>query len=98
MDLSGAQGAGPTLTTRSEAKAGRNHLNEYNIPLFPTGIGERYRQTISNLCQGALLRRCELPLLYSTNAELTQRSLYLIITLTSEAILLLLPPSSSFRL
>jgi hypothetical protein len=29
--------------------------------LLPTGIGERYSQTILDLCQAALLRRCELP-------------------------------------
>ncbi len=33
------------------------------LPLLPIGISERYSQTISNLCQAALLRRCELPLL-----------------------------------
>ncbi len=44
-------------------KSGRNHLNEEEItPLLPNGIGERYSQTISNLGQAALLRRCELPL------------------------------------
>jgi hypothetical protein len=37
-------------------------FNEQNIPLLPTGVGERYSQTKSNLCQAALLRRCELPL------------------------------------
>jgi hypothetical protein len=31
-------------------------------PLLPTRIGERYSQTISNLCHAALLRRCEFPL------------------------------------
>jgi hypothetical protein len=40
----------------------KNHLNEEITPLIPTGIGERFRQTISNLGHGALLRRCELPL------------------------------------
>jgi hypothetical protein len=30
-------------------------------PLPVTGIGEWYSQTTSNLCQVALLRRCELP-------------------------------------
>ncbi len=44
------------------AKAGRNLLNEEITPLLPTGIGEQYSQTISNLGQAALLRRCELPL------------------------------------
>jgi hypothetical protein len=42
------------------AKAGRNNLND-KIPLLPTGIGERYSQTISQLGHAAL-RRCELPL------------------------------------
>jgi hypothetical protein len=27
-------------------KAGRNHLNKEIIPLLPTGVGERYRQSI----------------------------------------------------
>ncbi len=40
------------------AKAGRNHLNEDITPLLPTGIGERYSQTISTL--GLAARRCEL--------------------------------------
>jgi hypothetical protein len=44
------------------AKAGKNHLTEENTPLLPTGIGERFSQTISNLGHAALLRRCELPL------------------------------------
>jgi hypothetical protein len=44
------------------AKADRNHWNDEITPLLPTGIGERYSQTISNLGQAALLRRCELPL------------------------------------
>jgi hypothetical protein len=43
-------------------KAGRNHLNEKIIPLLPTGIGERYSQTILNLGHAALLGRCELHL------------------------------------
>ncbi len=42
--------------------AGKNHLNVEITPLFPTGIGERYSQTISNLGHSALLRLCELPL------------------------------------
>ncbi len=50
----------PPSTTRG--KAGRNHLYEDITPLLPTGIGERYSQTISNLGHAALLRRCELPL------------------------------------
>jgi hypothetical protein len=43
------------------AKTGRNHLNKEITPLLPTGIGERFSQTISNLGHAALLRRCELP-------------------------------------
>ncbi len=44
------------------ATACKNHLNEEIIPLplLPTGIGERYCQTISDLGHAALLRRCEL--------------------------------------
>jgi hypothetical protein len=44
------------------ARACRNHLNEEITPLLPTGIGERYSQTISNLGHASLLSRCELPL------------------------------------
>jgi hypothetical protein len=43
-------------------KTGKNHLNEEITPLLPTGIGERFRQTISNLGHAAPLRRCELSL------------------------------------
>jgi hypothetical protein len=44
------------------AKTGKNHLNDINHPLLPTGIGERFSQTISIfLGHAALLRRCELP-------------------------------------
>jgi hypothetical protein len=43
------------------AKEGRNHLKEEITPLLPTGIGDRYSQTISNLGNAALLRRCEVP-------------------------------------
>jgi hypothetical protein len=28
------------------AKAGKNHLNEEITPILPTGIGERFSQTI----------------------------------------------------
>jgi hypothetical protein len=41
----------------------KNHLNEEITPLLPTGIGERFSQTISNLGHAALLRRCEIPIL-----------------------------------
>ncbi len=56
------QGAGPRFETGSHIAAGRNHLMEKIAPLLPTGIGERYCQTISNLGHAALLRRCELHL------------------------------------
>jgi hypothetical protein len=49
----------PPLPVRV-VKAGKIHLKEEVTPLLPTGIGERYSQTISNLGQAALLRRCEL--------------------------------------
>ncbi len=38
----------PPPLSQGVAKAGRNHLNEEFKPLLPTGIGERYSQTISN--------------------------------------------------
>jgi hypothetical protein len=44
------------------AKTGENNLNEEITPLLPTGIGERFSQTISNLGHAALLCHCELPL------------------------------------
>jgi hypothetical protein len=52
----------PTPSPRSlrVAKTGKNHLNEEITPLLPTGIGERFSQTISNLGHEALLRRCGL--------------------------------------
>ncbi len=43
------------------AKKGENHLNEEITPLLPTGIGERYSPTISNLGHAALLRRLNSP-------------------------------------
>ncbi len=49
------QGADPPPPLRV-AEAGKNQLNEGIIPLFPTGIGERYSQTISNLGHVALFR------------------------------------------
>jgi hypothetical protein len=62
-------GCWPSHPPLSAAKADRNHLNEYNTSHLPTGIGERYSQTISNLgCQAALLRRCELPRKCWTNS------------------------------
>jgi hypothetical protein len=39
----------------------RNHLNEEITPFLPTGIGEWYSKTISNLGHAALLRQCDLP-------------------------------------
>ncbi len=51
----------PPSSTRRERH--KNHLNEENtLLLLPTGIGERYGQTISNSGHAALLHRCELPL------------------------------------
>jgi hypothetical protein len=44
------------------AQAGRNHLKEEITPGLPTGVGERYSQTISYLGHAALLGRCELTL------------------------------------
>ncbi len=52
--------ANPPPTPSSRGKTSRNHLNEEISPLFPTGIGERSSQTISNLGDAALWRRCEL--------------------------------------
>jgi hypothetical protein len=56
------QGTDPNPPSSTRGKAGRNNLNEEITPLLPTEIGERYNQTISNLGQAAVLRRCELPL------------------------------------
>ncbi len=59
-------GADPhPLLPLSAVKAGRNQksFERVEYPLLQTlltGIGERYNQTIANLCQAALLRRCEL--------------------------------------
>ncbi len=52
----------PTPPSSTRGKAGRNYLNEEIATLLPTGIGERFRQILSNLGHAALLRRCELPL------------------------------------
>jgi hypothetical protein len=57
----GPQGADSPLPLRV-AKTGKHYLNEEINPLLPTGIGERYSQTISSLGHATLLRRCELPL------------------------------------
>jgi hypothetical protein len=64
----------PSPSPLRVAKTGKNHLNEESTPLLPTGIGERFSQTIENLGHAALLRRCELPL--NENAELTRGALY----------------------
>jgi hypothetical protein len=50
----------PTPPPLRVAKAGRNHLNEEITPLLPTGIGERYSQTISNQIK-SLLSKVTLP-------------------------------------
>ena len=39
-------------------RPGRNHLNEEITSLLLAGIGERYRQTISNFGHAALVRKC----------------------------------------
>jgi hypothetical protein len=44
----------PTPPPLHERLAGKNHLNEEITPLLPTGTGERYCQTISNLGHAAL--------------------------------------------
>ncbi len=55
------QGADPPPSSRRTE--GKSKLFERgNYPLLPTGRGERYSQTISNLRHAALVRRCELPL------------------------------------
>jgi hypothetical protein len=66
------QGADPHLPpTSTRGKAGRNHLTVEITPLLPSGISERFRQTLSNLGHAAHLRRCELPVM-NESAELTQ--------------------------
>jgi hypothetical protein len=57
-----AQGADPLPLPLREAKTDKNHLNKEITTLLSTGIGKRFKQTISNLGHAALLRRCELPL------------------------------------
>jgi hypothetical protein len=69
-----SQGADSHPPSSTLGKAGRNHLNKEITPLHPTGIGERFSQTISNLGLAALLGRCELPPI-NESAELTQGSL-----------------------
>jgi hypothetical protein len=49
------QGADLRPAPSTRGQAGRNHLKDEIAPLLPTGIGERFSQTISNL-------GCELPL------------------------------------
>jgi hypothetical protein len=46
------QGADSLPPPLRVAKTGKNHLNEEITPLLPTGIGERFSQTISNLGHG----------------------------------------------
>jgi hypothetical protein len=43
----------PPLPSSMIGKAGKNHLNKEITPLLPTGIGERFSQTISNLGHAA---------------------------------------------
>ncbi len=56
----------------SAAKAGRNHLKWVNYLPPPRSIGERYSQTISNLCQASLMWTPPI----NGSAVLTQWSLY----------------------
>jgi hypothetical protein len=52
-----SQGADPPPPLPLQiATAGKNHLNEEITPLLPTGMDERYIQTMSNLGHAALLR------------------------------------------
>ncbi len=51
----------PPPPSPTQGKAGRSHLSEEVTPLLPTGLGERFSQTILNLGHAALLRRCEIP-------------------------------------
>jgi hypothetical protein len=61
------------------ATASKSRLNEEINPLLPTGIGERYSQTISNLGNTTLLRRCKLTgIPIKESAELIQGALKLI--------------------
>ncbi len=65
-----------TTVTHSKplvSKASRNHLNEEITPLLPTGIGERYSQTISNLGHAALLTDVTPPV--NESAEVSQGAL-----------------------
>ncbi len=59
----GREGADPNPPSSTRGKAGIELTWKSKIAhLFPTGTGERYSQTMSNLGHAALLRRCELPL------------------------------------
>jgi hypothetical protein len=60
--VSQPQGADSVPLPLRVAKTGKKQLNEEITLLLPTGIGERCIQTILNLGQASLLRRCELPL------------------------------------
>ncbi len=56
------QGADSLPPPLSAAKAGKKSFERIKTTLLPTGIGERYSLSISNLCQAEFLCRCELPL------------------------------------
>jgi hypothetical protein len=51
-----SQGGDPRPPSSRRGKAGRSHLNGEITPVLPTGIGERFSKTISNLGHAALLR------------------------------------------
>ncbi len=53
-----ARGAEPPPLLLHVATASKNQLNEKITPFLPTGIGERYCQTILNKGHAPLLSRC----------------------------------------
>jgi hypothetical protein len=64
----------PTPTYSTRGKEGRNHLNEKITPLLPTGIGEQYSQTKSNLGHAPMGTPS-----INESAELTQGALYTVV-------------------
>jgi hypothetical protein len=61
----------PTPLPPREGRQVQILFNKEITPLLPTGIGERFSQTISNLGHAALLRQSELPPI-NESTELTQ--------------------------
>ncbi len=63
VETTGCRAFPPFLYSLRVAKGGRNNLKEEITPsLLPTGIGERYSQTLQNLGHASLFLRCELPI------------------------------------